>query len=434
MAIENLSIGGNKMKFKRLSVLLTLMLAFSTFFTSFAFAEENTDKPSLVALGDSITYGWNLDDTNGNTQPSSKAFPNLILEPGFFNVTNISGGGWTSSHILGQVHNPANEAAIQNADVFTLDIGSNDLMGAVGLSEIIKNGTPVDPATLLPKVQAASQQLSVNLLQIFSKIRSLNAEAPIILYNIYNPFGASEVPFNAFLHNIGEQIVTNVNTMVINPFANTPGTFVVDAKTAFDTKQSDYVIPGDIHPNVTGQTVLAGLATNVLLSLLPEELTVEVTVPTEETTGPVTIEVLTNAEEVLSMMWLEGEQTIDSFYDVEGNELGTKIIDNKFEVTKNGTYTVYVLDVYGQEIVQTFTIDNIKAETPPVENPTPTPTPAPTPTPTPVTNTPAPTTTGTGYPIPNTASPAYNYMAIGAIILLGGLVTLKVQRRRKQDI
>jgi lysophospholipase L1-like esterase len=128
------------MKFKRLSVLLTLMLAFSTFFTTFAFAEENTDKPSLVALGDSITYGWNLDDTNGNTQPSSKAFPNLILEPGFFNVTNISGGGWTSSHILGQVHNPANEAAIQNADVFTLDIGSNDLMGAVGLSEIIKNG------------------------------------------------------------------------------------------------------------------------------------------------------------------------------------------------------------------------------------------------------------------------------------------------------
>ena len=65
------------MKFKKLSVLLTLMLAFSTFFASFAFAENNV-KPNLVALGDSITFGWNLDDTNGNTNQSLKAFPNLI--------------------------------------------------------------------------------------------------------------------------------------------------------------------------------------------------------------------------------------------------------------------------------------------------------------------------------------------------------------------
>ncbi|MEH6994828.1 GDSL-type esterase/lipase family protein [Neobacillus drentensis] len=416
------------MKFKRLSVLLTLMLAFSTFFTSFAFAEENVDKPNLVALGDSITFGWNLDDTNGNTQKSAKAFPNLIIAEGFFNVTNISGGGWTSSHILAQVNNPANEASIQNADVFTLYIGSNDLMGAIGLSDIIKNGTPVDPSTLIPKVTVASQQLGLNLQQIFGKIRSLNTEAPIILYNIYNPFASSEVPFNAFLHNIGEQIATNVNASAINSFANIPGTFIADAKSAFDGKQLEYIIPGDIHPNVTGQSVLAGLATGILLPLLPEELTVEITAPTEETTGSVTIEVLTNAEEVLSMMWLEGEQTLESFYDEEGNELGTKIIDNKFEVSKNGTYSIYVLDGYGQETVEIITINNIKEK--PVENPKPTPTP----TPTPVTNTPAPPATGTGHAIPNTASPAYNLMALGSVVLLAGYVMLTIQRRRKQEI
>jgi lysophospholipase L1-like esterase len=432
LAIEKLSIGGNnKMKFKRLSVLLTLMLAFSTFFTSFAFAEETIDKPNLVALGDSITFGLNLDDTNGNTQPSLKSFPNLILDGGL-NVTNISGSGWTSGHILSQVNNSANEAAIQNADVFTLNIGSNDLMGAVGLSKIIENGTTVDPTTLQPLVLAASQQLGQNLQQIFTKIRSLNNEAPIILYNIYNPFAASQVPFNAFLHTIGEQIVTGVNADVIGKFANAPGTFIANAKVAFDGKQAEYIIPGDIHPTVIGQGVLAGLATEILLSLMPEELVVDLAATsTEETTGPVTIEVQTNAEEVLSMMWLEGDLSADKFYDGVGSELGKKIVDNKFEVTKNRTYTVYVLDAYGQETVQTITIENIKDEpvpTQPVVNPDTT-------SLTPVTSAPAPATQvkATGYAIPNTASPAYNLMALGSVVLLAGFVTLQVQRRRRQD-
>ncbi|MEH7275014.1 GDSL-type esterase/lipase family protein [Neobacillus vireti] len=426
------------MKFKRFSILLTLMLTFSTFFTSFAFANENVEKPNLVALGDSITYGWNLDDTNGNTKKSSKSFPNLILEQGFFNVTNISGGGWTSSNILAQVNDPANEAAIQNADVFTLNIGSNDLMGAVGLKTIIDNGTPVDPAALQPKVEIAAAQLGQNLQSIFGKIRSLNTDAPIILYNIYNPFGPStDNQFNAFLHSIGGQIVTGVNTNIISPFSNVPGTFVANAKTVFDNNQTTYIIPGDIHPTSVGQAVLAGLATEILIPLLPEEPTVELTpAPTEETTGPVTIEVLTNAEEVLSMMWLEGTLTTDNFYNEDGFPIGTAIIENKFEVTKNGTYTIYILDGNGIEVVHTITIENIKEKTP-AENPTPTPpVKEPTPTPTPVSTTPAPTPAvkATGYVIPNTASPAYNFVAIGSVILLAGFVTLQIQKRRRQGV
>ncbi|MDF2859631.1 MAG: hypothetical protein K0Q87_5482, partial [Neobacillus sp.] len=181
------------MKLKRISILFTLMLVLSTLFTSFAFADEKLDKPNLVALGDSITFGWNLDDTLGNTKKSANAFPNLIAG-GAFNVTNISGGGWTSKNILDEVTNPANATAIQNANVFTLDIGSNDLMQAIGLGEIIKNGTPVNPAELLPKVQAASLQFGKNLQSIFTKIRSLNITAPIILYNLYNPFASVDVP------------------------------------------------------------------------------------------------------------------------------------------------------------------------------------------------------------------------------------------------
>jgi lysophospholipase L1-like esterase len=440
LAIEKLPIGGNnKMKFKRLSVLLTLMLAFSTFFTSFAFAEENIDKPNLVALGDSISFGYKLEDNQ--TQPSPNAFPSLVA-PGEFDVTNLGVPGWTSSDLLIAMNtNTSFSAAIKAADFITLNIGNNDLLQAVGINEIIANPGAVDQMAIFQKVIPAADLLKQNLTAIITKIKAENPTAPIVLYNIYNPFGESTDPVFGLLHNISKQIIHDgvQNLPGINQLYavadQVPGIYLADAYSAFDGNQADYIFgaPKDlIHPNAAGHQVLAGLATEILISLLPEpeELTVEITAPTEETPGSVTIEVLTNAEEVLSMMWLEGEQTVESFYDEEGIELGTKIIDNKFEISKNGTYSVYVLDGYGQETVEFITINNIK-ETP-VENPKPTPTP--TPTPTPVTNTPAPTPTGTGHAIPNTASPAYNLMALGSVVLLAGFVTLKIQRRRKQEI
>jgi lysophospholipase L1-like esterase len=422
------------------------MLVLSTLFTSFAFADEKLDKPNLVALGDSITFGWNLDDTLGNTKKSANAFPNLIAG-GAFNVTNISGGGWTSKNILDEVTNPANATAIQNANVFTLDIGSNDLMQAIGLGEIIKNGTPVNPAELLPKVQAASVQLGKNLQAIFTKVRSLNTTAPIILYNLYNPFAEVELPnvtsdalatvaeptFYAFLHTVGEQIVTAVNTSIITPIPGvSPGTFIADAYSAFDGNQLNYVIPGDIHPNVSGQTVLAKLATDILLSFPPIETITEIELiatPSEETTDPVTIEVTTNAEEVLEMKWLPGEKEIVDF----ANDAGTIINENKFEVTENGIYTVYVLDNKEVATVKSIKIENIKEkEKPPVENPAPTPT-TPEPKPEPTKPEPKPSTPVKSNLLPNTASPVYNYLAIGSSLVLAGFFVMTVQNRRRKE-
>jgi lysophospholipase L1-like esterase len=417
------------MKFKRVSLLLIIMLAFSTFFTSFAFAEENIDKPNLVALGDSITFGWNLDDTNGNTQKSSKAFPNLIIENSFFDVTNISGGGWTSGKLLSEIAKPENAAAIQAADVVSLDIGSNDLLQAPEIVKLRENPpgpetTPEELAAIQQKILAEidgiSKQLAGNLGQTVGLIKNLNPEAVIIFYNLYNPYGVHTGLFNS----LGEQIIPAMNAQIYAPLAAQLNLELADAYSAFNGKQAQLIFPyPDVHPNEVGQQVLADLATNILLSYLPEELTITLTAaPGEETTGPVTINVNTNAEEVTVMKWLPGEKTVEDFY-----EAGTEIVDHAFQVTDNGTYTVYILDGFEQEAVQTITIDNIKAEAPPVENPDPV---APAPTPT----TPAPPATGTGHPIPNTATPAYNFVAMGAVILLAGFVTLQIQKRRRQEV
>ena len=73
--VEKKVEGGIFLKVKRLSVLFILMLALNSFFSSFVFAESNV-KPNIVSLGDSITYGWNLE--GDNSHQSLKAFPYLI--------------------------------------------------------------------------------------------------------------------------------------------------------------------------------------------------------------------------------------------------------------------------------------------------------------------------------------------------------------------
>jgi lysophospholipase L1-like esterase len=196
-------IGGLEMKFKKLSILFTLILALSTFFSSFAFA-EGTSKPNLVALGDSISFGYNLGDTNNNTNPSPSAFPNLI-QSGNFNVTNLGVPGLISTRLLANLSIPAAQAAIGNADVITLFIGSNDLLqdpevklAMEKLAAAPSEGFPPGTLELIlnAAIQAANEPkelIESNLNKIFNSINQINPNAQVILYNLYNPFGAGNL-------------------------------------------------------------------------------------------------------------------------------------------------------------------------------------------------------------------------------------------------
>jgi lysophospholipase L1-like esterase len=426
------------MKFKRLSVLLTLMLAFSTFFTSFAFAEVNIDKPNLVALGDSITFGLNLEA--GQTKASPNAFPSLIA-PDKFNVTNFGVPKLTSLQLAGNLSTPDARTllALNSADIFTLYIGGNDLLQATGIGAILNsqepiNLTPQKQQELIDTAMLAAGTIAENLSSSIEAIRLKNETAPIILYNIYNPIPNVPEEVNPLIHGLhalGNQIISQVNANFINPIVNKyQGVFLADAYKSFDGKQAGYMLPGgDVHPNLEGHKALAALANDILFLSITLTAT-----PSVEPTDSVQIAVNTNAKEIVSMRWLEGAQTIDHFLKDDGSVHGDIIENNKFVVSKNGTYTVYALDSFGRESVQTIIIENIKDKPVPTPTPTPTPTPAPTPAPTPVTSAPVPQVKATGYAIPNTASPAYNLMALGSVVLLAGYVTLKIQRKRKQEI
>ena len=358
------------LKFKHMSLLFAVLLVFNLFASNLVLAEEikETD-PTLVALGDSIPYGTNLLDR-------SQAFPNLILD-GKTNVINKSVPGQTSSQLLVQITTDHETAqALQNADVITINTGNNDLLQAAKIAEIvaaIKDGEEIDYKTLQKDVAAAALKAGENLVVILHTIRGMNQDAPILLYNIYNPFPSLDAEPVKTLHQVGEMILEDVNKgfpLVASTYSNT---FVLDAYSEFDCNQVDFVnaFP-DVHPTIEGHKTLAALANSLLLEMYPPvepepEYELDLTqTPEEETEGPVKIHVDTKGQTPLKIMWMAGEKSELDFLKLED----VNFLDgNNFEVAENGKYTV--LAIFSEDgmdrAIQTIEVSNI---VPPVENPT----------------------------------------------------------------
>ena len=270
------------MKFKRFSVLFVIMLILSTFTAPFVFAKtERSPKPKLniVALGDSITFGY--------PPPSTTGFPDLIT--GVRNVEKFGGSGATSSQLLAAIQSNPNEfkRALKKADVITINIGSNDLMQATNMStlfaklqplvpnleENLTNGKVAQAFQTTPLTPSTSQQLiayTSNLAKIIATVKK-ESRAPIILYNLYNPIVMSNKPIlnQAFLgplHNFVDENLIVVNG-AIQPFKNVNGVFVVDSYSTMKANPPVYIIPFDIHPTLEGQKALALLADSTLESI-----------------------------------------------------------------------------------------------------------------------------------------------------------------------
>ena len=105
------------MRRRFLSVLLSLCLVLSLLPTA-AFAQGK----SYVALGDSITTGDGL-------AGSEQAFPEIVAEETGYDLTNLAVSGATSQDLLETLSDDRASDAVEGADLITITIGGNDLMG-----------------------------------------------------------------------------------------------------------------------------------------------------------------------------------------------------------------------------------------------------------------------------------------------------------------
>lgn len=218
-----------------------------------AFAAENPTvphaKPSLVALGDSITFGYNL---GNNLQPSPEAFPYFIGKALHLQVSDLGVPGWKTTDLLAALETNATfQNSVKHASKITLDIGSNDLLQAFESGSV----TQEQVAPILNNLHA-----------IISKIRSMS-HADIVVYNIYNPFQVTD----SYRHMMGDLLLPGINAQIQNVVASFHDSKITtaDAYDSFGQNQAIYVRANDIHPTVIGQDRLGEIGT---LAFIQEDI------------------------------------------------------------------------------------------------------------------------------------------------------------------
>lgn len=208
-------------------------------------AQQDTEPDTLVALGDSITYGTNLEDS------SSSAYPYLIGKDTGFTVENLAVSGWQTAQVVSALREDEDyRQTVQQADVIAMTIGGNDLLEILRLAQASSGGDPAQMEQILQQ-QLGDNTVLDRLREVIEEIQSLT-DAQIVLYNMYNPF-----PTDSPIHDIGEALLPEVNATFAEVATSYDNVTLADAYSAYNDQQDDYIIPGDIHPTERGQAVLA---------------------------------------------------------------------------------------------------------------------------------------------------------------------------------
>ncbi|GGF19945.1 hypothetical protein GCM10010954_18410 [Halobacillus andaensis] len=198
----------------------------------------------LVAIGDSIPYGYNL--SKDNQYPSGKAFPYMVGEKAGLEVTNLGVPGLTSQELVAAVHeNEVFRSTIRDADYVVLYIGGNDLLNLLKKHKGIK-GIEMDEVAIVVR----------NLLfNVYSTVMELDklTNGQILVYNIYNPYPEKGKSLSQPLHYINVQYSSLIE--LLSHFTEVK---LVDAYQAFKG-HPEYILENDVHPTVEGQIVLANI-------------------------------------------------------------------------------------------------------------------------------------------------------------------------------
>ena len=289
------------MRKRILSTLLALCLALSLLPAS-ALAAGGEQK-SYVALGDSITTGYGLEE-------NETGFAKQVADSNGYTLTNLAQDGATSSMLLTSLSDSKVSSAIASADLITITIGGNDLMDALyaylaeeynkqnsdtsitaedvkaslagTLSEIPQVEMLRFAASKIPDfpnstaANTALYTFATNFSSIISAIKAANSTAQLIVVNQYNPYGHLTTGTGVLSLDLSaiDTAVRALNT-VISSSAESADYTVADVYTKFEQAESNpcnasVSLPSinlDFHPNATGH----GLIADTIIALLTDE-------------------------------------------------------------------------------------------------------------------------------------------------------------------
>ena len=287
------------MRKKILSVLLILIFSIYLINPVKVFAETISIN-KYVAFGDSIAAGYALDDVNDG-------YVNLVTKSLNTTSENYAVSGMNSTEFLELLRSNKYEKQIKEADLITISIGSNDLLGKIQelacdafglnkdevvdiipeLKEAFANASATEKLTMIQKFYTSltSQETTTmfqqsingyeqNWKNIVQTLKELNPSAKIIVTEFYNPFYGVTIPLVGGDETINFSDYAETYISQMNQILNSNTTDYVVAKIhdKFDTKGltnvnislTDFNI--DPHPNVSGHKVIADTIIDLLQS------------------------------------------------------------------------------------------------------------------------------------------------------------------------
>ena len=259
----------------------------------------SADEPVYLALGDSITTGYRLAE-------GESGFATLVAEANGYELVNAAVNGATSSDLLQSLE--SGEIDPSDAELITITIGGNDLLGAlfnylaerwnedeahadeadITGTELISSLFAGAPDTTVittlvgylsgfessEQAAVALDLLAQNLTDITAYIKAANPDVRIVVATQYNPYSYFASAYGMLvkqISTIAEMFTANVAVLneVITESAEPLGYIVADVYTAFEDAVAarinpcnpsigaDYSIDLDFHPNAAGHAIIA---------------------------------------------------------------------------------------------------------------------------------------------------------------------------------
>lgn len=231
--------------------LVTLLFLFS-FGGLCAFADDESQteteapqKMKYVVLGDSIAEGVGA-DFFGIISGYKNGFANKVVDKKGYELKNHAASATTSDDLLYAVkNNEGIQNDIKTADVISISIGGNDVMGDNLLSVAVN--TLIDRPE---KVDDIVGNLRFNHMVIIDRIRQLNPDAVIFVQNLYNPMGDP-------LKDTYQKVIKKVNVVFSEYLEKNPSAYyLLDLEAAFKG-ESDYIAWDLTHPSKKGHVKIA---------------------------------------------------------------------------------------------------------------------------------------------------------------------------------
>jgi lysophospholipase L1-like esterase len=189
---------------------------------------------------------------------------------GSCDLESLTVSGMTSAQLAAYSTQFGNYPQIKNANVITLTIGANDLlgplyayMGTVPVGSTQEQITQGFISNVLPTIQqdiaGKCKQVQGNILTALTAIHKLNPKARVYIMGYYDPFptlkrayGVSMTPMVALL---------NTNIVAAVAKAKLRGALVsyVDTYIPMALCPDAYLAPLDIHPTVAGHRAIAAM-------------------------------------------------------------------------------------------------------------------------------------------------------------------------------